>query len=46
MFQRVLLALFDQSKNLNEEYVLDRIDKFVRRQTQKIGILKGAQRIQ
>ena len=46
MFQRILMSLYKQSDGLNEQYVLDRVSEFVRRQTYKTAIFRGAQRIQ
>lgn len=46
LFRRILMALYRQSQNLNEEYILSRITEFVRRQTYKRVIIKGGERIQ
>lgn len=46
LFQRILLALCKQSDGLNEQYVLDRVGEFARRQTYKSVIYRAGMRIQ
>jgi hypothetical protein len=46
LFQRILFSLFKLSKNLNEEYVLNRISEFTRLQTYKRAIVDAANQVQ
>lgn len=44
LYQRILVALYRQSENLHEEYVLDRVHVFNRRQSYKKATIKSARR--
>lgn len=45
-YRRLLLGMYEQSRNLNAVYVLSRVSEFVRRQTLKTAVLKAASRYQ
>lgn len=45
-YLRVLVGMQAQSKNLNAEYVANRVTDFITRQNLKAGVLKAAQRYQ
>lgn len=44
LYRRILVALYRQSEGLKEEYVLDRVNEFHRRQSFKRAVIKAGRR--